>query len=128
MSQCQICQVILCSEQVQQCWAYHLSDDIMRLYNFEAGAIVCWECYKALEEEKNTLLQRKRDMELCQRCHGHISYEIQEDDGFQFIASLCSCATERTMVNSHNVRYYEKLLGRVAAKPADFIEAEEMRI
>lgn len=68
-------------------------------------------------------------MELCQRCHGHISYEIQEEDGYQFIASMCDCATERTQVNSHNIRYYERLLGREPAVPAEqFISADEMRL
>jgi len=128
MSQCKICKTFLTIEDIHQCWAYHLSDEIMRLNTLEPGEEVCPHCYEGLERERKTLEERTQAMELCQRCHGHISYEIQEEDGYQFIASLCSCATERTMVNSHNVRYYEKLLGKVEAKAADFIEVEEMRI
>lgn len=66
-------------------------------------------------------------MNQCPRCKGSISYEIQEEDGFQFVASICPCATERDMVNSDNIRYYENMLAG-PAKPAEFIVPEEMTL
>lgn len=131
--QCQICQVILAVEQTYQCWAYHLSYEVMRLHQLEAGAIVCQSCHAGLDQEKTTIERREKEMECCQRCHGAIRYEIEEEDGFQFIASICSCAKERTQLTSHNLRYYEKLLAEVgtispAIAATQFIDEEEMRL
>lgn len=31
----------------------------------------------------------------CSRCYGRMQYQIQIEDGIQYILSECSCATER---------------------------------
>lgn len=38
-------------------------------------------------------------------------YEVQEMDGFQFLASICPCASERVMITDHeDIEYYKARL------------------
>lgn len=54
---------------------------------------------------------------ICPRCNGKLTYELQVEDGYQYIISDCPCATERHIAIDFGI-----------PEEKEFITVEEMQL